>query len=116
LIEGVHCGHGSSGWIDATEKLSQQKRMSVLAAKTFPAQTDDGPAQGFAEKVTEMVENCLVIGPALSKRAYERRAICASTGTSTPLLIVCARWRDIAQQDSGEPAYIDANLKRRRRG
>jgi hypothetical protein len=90
--------------------------MSVFAAKTFPAQTDDGPAEGFAEKVTEMVENCLVIGPALSKRAYERRAIRAPAGTSTPLLIVRARWRDVAQQDSREATYIDAYLERRRSG
>jgi hypothetical protein len=44
LIEGVHCGYGRSGWIDATEEFSQKKGMSVLAAETLPAQTNDRPA------------------------------------------------------------------------
>src|ERR1035437_5837016 len=116
LIEGVHCRHGRSGWIDATEEFSQQKGMSVLAAEALPTQTNDGPAQGFTEKVTKMVKNRLVIGPALSKRAHERRPIRAAACTPTSLLIVRARWRYIAQQDSREPADVDANFKRRRRG
>jgi hypothetical protein len=103
-------------FIVVTVKLSQEKRMSVLASEALPSQPDNRPAQRFAKKVTEMAKDCLVIRPALRKRTYERRAIRSSAGTSTPLLVVGARWRDIAQQDSGEPADIDADLKRCRRG